>query len=175
MTESTARRWYIAHCKPQCELKAKVHAQENGWEIFLPWYKEPAANPARAPRWRALLPGYIFATGGHDFYALKNPFYVNRLLEMDGKPYECSETNDPFMKKLLSMAKPNGLVEEGPQPLFTYLRGETIDIGRGSPFEGRSGTIVTWNKTVVDIWLPIFGGYALTKVPHEQVRRRGAA
>ena len=166
------RSWYIAHTKPQCELKAMINARENGWTVFLPWFKERPVQAGRAPRWRPLLPGYLFAAGGPfmSLYALRNPMYVNRLLD-DGRglPYRIPDT-DPVMAELLSRADAKGYVEQATQPLFTYDVGSEVMVTEGL-FRGQMSKVLRMEKGSVKLEIVLMGAPRRVSVPHGQVER----
>ena len=163
--------YHVLHCKPQKDLRAKINAQECGWRATVFWFKEPPRQAGRAPRWRALMPGYVFVSGGCDYYALQNPLYVNKLLS-DGEltPLRIYEDN-PSMATLLARAKDNGFIESATEPLFTYDEGDMIEIFSG-PFQGLSAKVKAMGKKGAEVELGVFGKVT---VPHSQVRKRATA
>ena len=171
MTEADRIFYHVLHCKPQKELAAVNNARECGWKATVFWFKEPPKQLGRAPRWRALMPGYVFVTGGSDYYALQNPLYVNKLLS-DGEltPLRIYEDN-PSMATLLGRAKENGFIESATEPLFTYDEGDMVDILKG-PFEGFHAKVKAMGKKQVEVELGVFGKVT---VPHNQVRKRATA
>ena len=162
--------YHVLHCKPQKDLRAKINAQECGWMATVFWFKEPPKQAGRSPRWRALMPGYVFVTGGANYYALQNPLYVNRLLDDGaGNPYKIYEDH-PDMAKLLARADDKGYVESATAPMFEYGKGDIIEF----LFGGTDATarIAAMNKRFVEVEL---GNFGAVKVPHEQVKRKVSA
>lgn len=176
MAHMTKPYFHVLHCKPQKDWHAVNNARECGWQAKLFWFKEPSRQMVRergqlrpvAPRVRNWLPGYVFVTGGSDYFKLANPLYVNRVLcDGDRKPIKLYEDN-PNMVTLLSRADEKGFVESATAPLFDYDEGSTIEIFTG-PFQGFEARVIEMGKKQVQVELGVFGK---VKVPHSQVRRK---
>jgi transcriptional antiterminator RfaH len=61
MSIELSSRWSVAQAHPHAEAKASLHLRRQGFEIYLPRYRESRRHVRRVETFAApLFPGYVF-------------------------------------------------------------------------------------------------------------------
>lgn len=123
-------KWYLLHCKPRQELRAKVHIENQDYTTCLPMVKlKKTIRGKRQVVEEALFPGYLFIQVNMEtanFNAIRSTRGVNSFVRFGGVP---STIPNAVVEEFQRLEKLNSA------PVATLDSGTKVEITEG-PFAG---------------------------------------
>jgi len=159
--------WYVAFCKPSQESVAKLNAENQGFEVYLPLLsKQHIVRGTFSVTEQAMFPRYLFvrpSTEDQSVRTLKSTHGIVKLVQFG---FELGVAPNELIEQIRALEQQAN--EQGPDVMF--WPGDQVDVIDG-PFKGFTANVLSSPSERVKVLLDFLGQSQEVSLPTAVCRK----